>query len=791
MLVLSIPFIAPVPITAQAALVAVSGRVGDASGASLSGATVEAVAAGRSVATAVTGDDGRYRLEVPRGVPFELRVRREGFAEYAAGIRGSATGLALDVTLQIGRVSDTLVVTASRGAEDRATITSSVTVMTEADVHAVGAAQLSDVLRFVPGVALDGTGREGGVTTMFARGGESNYNLVLVDGVRANVQGGGFDFSRIGAREIERVEVVRGAQSSLWGSDAMGAVVQVFTRRAGAGDAPRVSGSIEAGTFETWRTDAHVTGGAGRRVDYRAGVNLRRTDGAFAEILPETDRYEGTAVHAGGGVTLGSGASLRTAVRYSHDEGRNAGFISFGDRNRGAIYDTEHASWTTDLSHTAGARFTGTATVNYFRYEAVSADTIADPPFTTYTVLEGTPDALFPDGVRLVRVIDEAEFDALVAAGAAPGPGRFLASAMNFGFTYNEAHEPTIFHRPAVRYQGDYTWRPGARLSAGYEWERESFSFLDSDPTTTGFGLDNHAFFIQQQAAFGDRLFVTAGARVDSRERYDTFVSPKLSAGGFLVPLRPGRVSSLKVFGNIGKGIKSPTFGERFGGAFADPNPDLAVERARASDIGVEATFASERVRAVATYFNNDYVDQIAYRFGPVGDGIPENINIDGSEADGWELELALQKPAGGFIAAASYSFVDTRVVTNLSTSQQFLPGQALLRRPKHSGTVRGSYTAGPVTVSGDVRVVGDRHDNSFLFLQTVPNAQYPSSFTTDITLNPGYAVAGLGVDYRVDRTFTLYLRGNNIGDTTYDSALGYPGLPRSVVVGAMVDVGR
>jgi outer membrane receptor protein involved in Fe transport len=278
---------------------------------------------------------------------------------------------------------------------------------------------------------------------------------------------------------------------------------------------------------------------------------------------------------------------------------------------------------------------------------------------------------------------------------------------------------------------------------------------------------------------------------VDSRERYDTFVSPKLSAGGFLVPLRPGRVSSLKVFGNIGKGIKSPTFGERFGGAFADPNPDLAVERARASDIGVEATFASERVRAVATYFNNDYVDQIAYRFGPVGDGIPENINIDGSEADGWELELALQKPAGGFIAAASYSFVDTRVVTNLSTSQQFLPGQALLRRPKHSGTVRGSYTAGPVTVSGDVRVVGDRHDNSFLFLQTVPNAQYPSSFTTDITLNPGYAVAGLGVTYRVDRTFTLYLRGNNIGDTTYDSALGYPGLPRSVVVAAMVDVGR
>ena len=84
---------------------------------------------------------------------------------------------------------------------------------------------------------------------MFTRGGESDYNLVLIDGVRVNQSGGVFDFSRINAAEIERVEVVRGAQSSLWGSDAMGSVVQIFTRRAGAGDRPQVSASTEGGSF--------------------------------------------------------------------------------------------------------------------------------------------------------------------------------------------------------------------------------------------------------------------------------------------------------------------------------------------------------------------------------------------------------------------------------------------------------------------------------------------------------------------------------------------------------------
>ena len=253
----------------------------------------------------------------------------------------------------------------------------------------------------------------------------------------------------------------------------------------------------------------------------------------------------------------------------------------------------------------------------------------------------------------------------------------------------------------------------------------------------------------------------------------------------------PAALSSLKLFGNFGRGVKSPTFSERFGGSFADPNPDLVVEQAKSGDVGIEATLADSRLRVTAAYFRNDFTDQISYRPGAVGDGIPEYINIDGSRARGVELEAGLQRPIGGFLAWVTYSLVDSEVVTNQSTSQQFQPGQPLLRRPKHSGSVRAAYTFGRATANVNFRIIGDRFDNSFLSLRTVPNAARPTAITTDITVNPGYVVAGANIELRLRDQLTAYVRADNIGDTEYDSALGYPGLPQSFVVGARIQFGR
>ncbi|MGE0863977.1 MAG: TonB-dependent receptor plug domain-containing protein [Vicinamibacterales bacterium] len=761
-------------------VIVVSGVVSDTSGAVIAAATVEAVVAGRTVASAATGPDGAYRLDVPSGVPVELRVRREGFADQVLAMAGGTRPVVRDVTLQVGAVSDTLVVTASRTAEGRRRVTEAVTSFARAEIEALGASSLADVVRFVPGVNVESAGREGAVTSMFSRGGESDYNLVLIDGVRVNQSGGVFDFSRINAADIERVEVVRGAQSSLWGSDAMGAVVQIFTRRSGSRDRLQIMGSTEAGSFGAVRGDARLMGGASGRLDYSIGLSRRQSDGAFAGLLPEDDTFGQTAADASLGAALSERVSLRAGLRSTTAAGKSVGAIAYGARNTGGVYDTRDVSGHVDVSHAVGARFSGTASVNYFRYKSDSADRFADPAFWVYAVLAGTPNAIYPNGTRLVRLIDAAEFNALVAAGAAPGPGQFLASRRSSNFPFTSVSE---FERPAFRYQADYSWA-GQQLSAGYEWEREINSLSDE------VRLDNQSVFVQQQFSRHDRWFATVGGRIDRKDGSDTFFSPKLSAGGFLVPFRSGAVSSLKLFANLGRGIKSPSLSERFGGAFSDPAPDLEVEQARTGDVGLEGTFASQRFRALVTYFNNDYTDQIAYRGGVAGDGIPEYINIDGSRAEGWEMEWALQRPLAGVTAAAAYTLIDHRVVTNISTSQQFQPGQPLLRRPRHSGNVRASWVRGRLTVNASARISGDRHDNSFLSLRTVPNAARPAAVTTDITVNPGYAVFGAGVDLRAHRMATLFLRGDNLGDAAYESVLGYPALPRAVMAGVRFSIG-
>ena len=770
--------------------VPITGTIADRSGGALPDAIVAVVVAGRTVSISTTARDGRYQVEAPAGVPFALRVRREGFADQAIEMRGIAAAMTRDVTLQLGGISDTLVVTATRAPASRASLTSAVTVMAAPEIQALGSTSLADIMRFVPGLAAEGNGREGAMTTVFSRGGESDYNLVLIDGVRVNQGGGLFDFSRVAAGEIARVEVVRGAQSSLWGSDAMGAVVQIFTRPDGAAGAPRLSANVEAGSFNTFRGDARASGSVSR-VDYSGAVTHRRTDGAFADRLLAKDQFEQTAYDGSLGVALGSRATARTTLRYSDADGANVGSFVYGRSNTGGAYETKDFSWTASLAHSLGARYTGSASVNYFRYQSFSADTVADPTFFVFALLEGRPGALFPDSPRLVRLLTQPEFASFSATPGSLGTNQFVASTpfgvSNFPFTFQ-----TQFRRPAVRYQGDVVWGGNQRLSAGYEWERERGW---NPPSAARFEQENNAFFVQQQFNWQDRWFATVGARVDDKDQYDTFFSPKLSAGGFLVPFRPGPLSSVKAFFNIGKGIKTPQFSERFGGSFADGNPDLKVERARSIDAGVELTLDDQHVRTTVTYFDNRFRDQVEFRVTNPSfllDGLPDFINVAGARATGAELEVLLQRPIAGFTAGATYALVDTEVQETTQTGVQFQPGQPLLRRPKHSGTFRAAYTAGMVTANLNARFVGERHDAAFLGLRAVPNGSFITApVSTDITYNPGYTVVGAGVDLRVHDGLTVFGRVDNVGDTAFQSALGFAGLPRAFVAGARLDLRR
>lgn len=765
------------PSSAQAPI-PLAGTVTDRSGGVLTEATVRA-ADGDRLVTTKTDADGRYRLELPSEGHYRITVRREGFSPRSEDVSVSV-GTTRNFQLAIAPLDDTVVVTASGTPERRAVVTDSLAVFTANDIQRSGASSLADVVRQVPGMHVEANGREGALASLFARGGESDYNRVLIDGVRVNISGGQFDFSRISTADIDHVEVVRGAQSALYGSDAIGAVVQIFTRRGLPTDSPQVSGSFEGGSFGTVRGDASLTGGTGQRLDYQLGTAYRETDGAFADHLAESDRFDQTSVTGGLGVAVGGQARLRTGVRYSDARGRAVGQIAYGPANRGTRQDTEDLSWHLRFDHTPSTAVHHAATFTYFRWDRLSANLVADPSYNVHAILDGQPGARFPDSPRLVRLLDQPEFESLSADPSSLPDGHFLATTP-FGVADFPGTFESTFRRPSVRYQVDVTWLDDQVFTAGYEYERES------DPLQA-FRVDDHAYFVQQKFAIADRWRVTLGGRIDDHSHYGREFSPKLSAGGYPLPFRSGPLSSLKVFANIGKGIKNPIFGEQFGSAFVDGNPDLRPERARTVDAGLELTVDSQRWLGRVTYFDNAYTDQVAFQFSPGfgGDDIPDFLNIAGSDARGVELEASLQRPMAGLTAHFSYALVETEVVSTVSPSDQFQPGQPLLRRPRHSGTLRLTYTRGRGSLHAHLRAIGQRHDASFIGLARVSDGR-----PVEITVNPGYTVIGLGGQVRVDNDLTIFARIDNLTDTAYQSALGYPGLPRAVVLGGRFTLGR
>ena len=768
------------PAAAQAPL-AVTGTVTDSSGGVLPGTAIEALRGLRTVAATTTAEDGRYRLDLPAEGADRVTARLDGFTAGNADL--SAAGrVTADFQLAIAPLRATVVVTASRTAEERGSVMESHAVFTAEEIRTLGSSSVADVLQHVPGLSVAATGREGSLTALYSRGGESDYNHVLIDGVRVNAAGGDYDFGRISAAEIERLEVVRGAQSALYGSDAIGSVIQIFTKRGSPESGPRLAGSVEGGSFGTSRGDLRLLGGARRRLDYQLGVTYRGTDGAFGNRLAEPDRFDQTAVNANAGAILGDSTRLRTGIRYSDARANSVGPIAYAAGDIGTSYDTDDLTWHVDLDQRLSSRVDHAATVSYVRSGRRSTDAIGDPRQVVHALLAGEPGALYPAGTRLVRLLDPPAFDALAADPGGLAAGQFLARSGPFsGYDYPFTFE-TEFRRPSVRYQMNATWLDNQVLSAGYDYYRET-NALDELQRVA-----NHSWFVQQQLDVADAWFVTAGARIDDNAHYGTAVNPKLSAGGYPLPFRSGALSSVRLSANIGRGIKNPSFSQLFGSQWVDGDLSLQPEQAVTIDAGAELTFDDQRWLARITWFANDYTDQIAYApsLGFGGDGIADYVNIDGSRAAGLELEAGLQRPIGGLTASASYALVDTEVVTNVNTSEQFQPGQPLLRRPRHSGSARLDYARGRGSLHLNVRVAGDRHDSAFLGLQRLSDGR-----PVDVTVNPGYVLLGVGGQLRVRSDLTLFLRIENLTDEAYESALGYPGLPRAVVAGGRFDIGR
>ena len=264
---------------AQTQTARISGIVTDPQGSAIADAQInaESVPSAGPPERGVSAADGRFVLAITPG-RYRVTIARDSFATTEEDITVVAgESRELQVRLALEPLSSKVVVTAQALPLDADSSPAPLTILTREQIDQRVATSLPDLLETQPGFSLGRTGPEGGSASLFLDGGNSNYTKVLVDGVPANTPGGLIDFSNFTVENIDKIEVVHGAESALYGSDAMDGVIQIFTHR-GATRIPEFTAFSDGGNFATGHGGAELSGLLGR-FDYSAAVSDLETDG--------------------------------------------------------------------------------------------------------------------------------------------------------------------------------------------------------------------------------------------------------------------------------------------------------------------------------------------------------------------------------------------------------------------------------------------------------------------------------------------------------------------------------
>ncbi|MGH9646198.1 MAG: TonB-dependent receptor plug domain-containing protein, partial [Bryobacteraceae bacterium] len=383
---------------------------------------------------------------------------------------------------QVCKTSDAVVVTATRAplAVEESGVAAA--VFTAKDFEPARGAFVQNLLRDVPGLNVVQSGRNGAITSVFARGGESDAALVLLDGVPVTEPGGGLDFAHLTSAGLERMEVIRGPESVLFGAEAPSAVIQMFTER-GDPEARHPHGTLayERGSYSTDHWTAGLNGGFADRLDYAFTSDQFRTTGEFPN-----DAFRITSGTANLGYRFSDATQLRAVFRTFDSYTGVPGQVAYGLTNFDAKEKDRDATVSLRLDDRRGKRFAQHVQFGYHRYR----DTFSDNVEEDYNV------------AALIKGVGPKTYFAGLAPpgtpGSVPGFGDLFASS---GFTFTD--------RTSAGYQGTVSHRGGA-LVFGYDYERQAGLISGANVTR-----DNNGAYLNEQYALAPRIFVTGGARLE------------------------------------------------------------------------------------------------------------------------------------------------------------------------------------------------------------------------------------------------------------------------------------
>ena len=478
-------------------------------------------------------------------------------------------------------------------------LTASASVIDAEQIRALNKRTLAGLLKTLPGVLVEEQGGPGGLTAVSIRGGESNFTLVMLDGVPindpTNFRGGGFDFANLNTALIDRIEVVRGAQSSIYGSDALAGVINIITRRPAQGHTQSVY--AEAGEDDF----------------YNVSLSAQGRSGSFDYTLELATRDD-------------------------------------GDPTPGSERESDSAKLLLGWSPAKGHEITA----NY-RY--------LDGDRSSYPEQSGGPEYALIDDLDQSDYEEQVIALAWQAQWLDNWQSRLSASRFEHEEDYSSPGIPPFFEVPPNAADTDFTrdevqWlntlslRDNWQLNVGAEYRNEdgeSTGFVDfGAPLPTDFELDRDttSVFSSVNATVIDALLLQGSVRYDDADGFDSETSWRAGA-------KYTFDSGVSFYGNWGEAYKLPSF-FALGNALVG-NPDLQPEKADSWDAG--AIFERDNLRLEATYFFNDFEDLVDF-----DDETFRNVNRKNVETSGVELQAAWQVlPALSLVAQGTYTDIDVK----------------------------------------------------------------------------------------------------------------------------------
>lgn len=561
---------------------------------------------------------------------------------------------------------------------------SAITVISGDDIRKTSGGSLVDALRYVPGLDITETGGPGGTTVVRLRGANAGQTLVLIDGVRVNDPSGAsgeFDFSSLAPGLIDRIEVLRGPQSALYGSDAMGGVINIITKR---GRGPfKTYAQIEGGSYGTLTGNAGAYGKKGAW-DYALAVSAFRTDG-FS--------------------------------RYGYRVGRVESVLGKLEKDAVNRYGTYGRI--------------GYAPGNGFRFEIGSMATFTraeyDAGFGTFPDTPSRANSLFHSSFA------KAELDTLdgrLKHSLQIYSSRVKRNYRDISFGATQLPADTFFNkydyigtRTGTEYQGTWQLDRFGSLIFGGRYEREMIDSYSEAITPfpaprtkdVGKGQDTRSAFALWQLPIGERLDVSLGGRVDDVVNTVTFKTWRATAAYRI------HETGTKLRASIGTGGKAPTLYQLYAPFFGTAT--LQPERSFGGDIGIDQSLFNGRLHLSASVFANRFNNLIDFDFGTF-----TYQNIARAETSGVEIAADAILWPEYVTLKGSYTFLRAK---DRDT------GLTLARRPEHTGKIGLAITPRENwTIEPSVTLVSSRYSSTNQTQRLAPYARLDTLLNYRVNAN-------------------------------------------------------